>query len=108
MVQERNQLRRCLGRRAVWGAGGIWALSALGCAPEKPSKAELEGSAVAAKASERAQVKASIEATAVALVNGEALSLGEFDRRVRELAEFARVRYATASQQQEWLDSVAQ
>lgn len=108
MVQERNQLRRCLGRRAVWGAVGIWALSALGCAPEKPSKAKLEGSAVAAKASESPQDKASIEATAVARVNGEAISLGEFNRRVRELPEFARVRYATVSQQQEWLDSVAQ
>src|SRR5690554_906813 len=108
MVQERNQLRRRLGRRAVWGAVGIWALSALGCAPEKPSKAKLEGSAVAAKASESPQDKASIEATAVARVNGEAISLGEFNRRVRELPEFARVRYATVSQQQEWLDSVVQ
>lgn len=87
---------------------GVLAGVALNCAPEKPSKAKLEGSAKSSKGPERAQDKANIEASAVALVNGKAISLGEFNRRLRELPEFARVRYATVSQQQEWLDSVAQ
>lgn len=108
MLRDRNQRCRWLGRWAAVAALGAGMLSAPGCAPEKPSKAKLEGSALTATSAQRPQDKANFEARAVAQVNGEAISLGEFNRRVRELPEFARVRYATVTQQQDWLDSVAQ
>lgn len=108
MVQHRHKLSRVSRHLAALGAVGILAGAALSCAPEKPSKAKLEGGVKSSKQPASPQDKASIEASAVAVINGEAISFGEFNRRVRELPEFARVRYATVSQQQEWLDSVAQ
>lgn len=104
MVQYRDNLgsiRRCLLVCVLVGA-------AVSCAPEKPSTAKLEDGKAGEKIAAKTESSANIEASAVARVNGEAVSLGEFNRRVRELPEFARVRYASVSQQQEWLDSIAQ
>lgn len=104
MVEHPHKLGRVIRRLAALSVVGVFASGALACAPEKPSKAKLEGN----ETSESAQDKATIEASPVAVVNGEEISLAEFNRRVRELPEFARVRYATVAQQQDWLDSVAQ
>lgn len=82
-------------------------LSALGtgCAPEKPSNARLQGPVGQAQ---NAHAQGNVEQTAVVQVNDEEITLAQFNRRVAELPEYARVRYATLAQRQEWLASIAQ
>lgn len=79
--------------------------TAAGCAPEKPSNARLQGPSTQAQT---AQLQGNVEQAAVVEVNGEPVTLAQFNRRVAELPEFARVRYATLAQRQEWLTSIAQ
>jgi hypothetical protein len=87
----------------------IAGLFVAGCAPEKPSEARLRGDldrTGEAKGNQRPT--AEIEKEAVVTVDGEEISLGELNRRLQELPEFARARYSTTEQKQSYLDSVAQ
>lgn len=91
----------------ILAAAGLLAGGAVvgGCAPHKPTRAQMRGGRAAG---ERAESKASIDKEAVVVVDGEEISLGELERRIGELPEYARARYATIEQKQSYLDSVAQ
>ncbi|MBA2661725.1 MAG: peptidyl-prolyl cis-trans isomerase [Bradymonadaceae bacterium] len=72
------------------------------CAPEKPSEVEANVTRTKPGSSDE-QGQA-----AVAIVNGEVITLGEFERRINGLAPFARARYATTERKQEYLANVVQ
>lgn len=75
------------------------------CAPEKPSdKRDLRRQASA----EESREATNLEQQPVVVVDGEEISLGEFERRLQELPEYARVRYSSIEQKKEYLNSVAQ
>ncbi len=76
-----------------------------GCAPEKPSEKWLRGEA---DRGQRVEASAEIEKEPVAVVGGEEISLAEFNRRVQQLPEFARARFATIEKKQEYLNSIVQ
>lgn len=78
---------------------------AAGCAPEKPSEKMLQGTV---ERSDKARPVSEIEKEAVVVVDGEEISLAEFNRRLRELPEFARARFSTVEKKQQYLDTVAQ
>lgn len=73
------------------------ALVAGACSPERPSDAKSAGADVRG---------AEIKQQPVAQVNGEVITLEEFERRIEGLAPYARVRYSTRAKQQEFLDSL--
>ncbi|MFP4598240.1 MAG: peptidylprolyl isomerase [Persicimonas sp.] len=77
------------------------------CAPEKPSEKRrgVEKSQLGGQAPEATR---DLEQEPVVTVGGESISLGEFNRRVRELPEFARVRYSSVEKRQSYLQDVAQ
>jgi hypothetical protein len=80
-----------------------------GCAPEKPSEARLSGDIDRSdEAAGKKRPSAEIEKEVVVRVDGEEISLGEFNRRLQEMPEFARARFSTTEQKQSYLDSVAQ
>ena len=68
------------------------------CAPERPSD----------RASQAPQVGEDTERARqpVALVNGEEITIGEFERRIDGLTPAARARYGTVEKRQELLDSM--
>lgn len=83
-------------------AAFVVGVSALACAPEKPSSLEAN--------QRRVEVAGQDEQSqeAVAVVNGETITIGEFERRLASLAPFARARYGTVERKQEYLNSVVQ
>ncbi len=90
----------------------IWFLAAsigllAACAPEKPSEKRraLEENR---PGDQGPQATRDLEQEPVVTVDGESISLGEFNRRVRELPEFARVRYSSIEKRQSYLQDVAQ
>ncbi|QDG51936.1 hypothetical protein FIV42_14670 [Persicimonas caeni] len=80
-------------------------IASAGCAPEKPSEAQLRGEI---DRSEQPKATAEIEKEPVVVVDGEEITLGEFNRRLQALPEFARARFATIEKKKEYLDSIAQ
>jgi len=69
-------------------------LLSMGCPPTKPSASGRVDAPLTPDTSET-----------VAVVNGEKLSLTEFDRRIQSLAPFARARYATTEARLEFLEA---
>ena len=80
----------------------VMALALVGCAPEKPSDRLDETTRATAPAANR-----QLHDEPVVTVDGESVTLGEFERRIRELPEFARMRYSTVQRKQAYLDSLA-
>lgn len=81
--------------------GAIFFLT--GCPPEKPSmqdsrELEIDESAMSVDESE----------IVVARINGEEITLEEFNRRIEGLAPFARVRFQSPERRKDFLNSVAQ
>lgn len=106
LIKRREvQFKRDLGSLAssllLSAALGSVILSA--CAPEKPSNARLKTPGGVAGAQESG---VELEQSPVARVNDELITLGEFNRQVSALPEFARVRYDSAAGKQELLESV--
>lgn len=81
------------------------AIALAGCAPEKPSEARLRGEI---DQGEQPRASAEIEKEPVVVVDGEEITLAEFNRRLQALPEFARARFATIEKKKEYLDSIAQ
>lgn len=82
-----------------WLSGAL-ALT-LACAPERPLDVQrLEERAKAAQDGDGLKLQP------VAQVNGEIITLGEFERRIDGMAPAARVRYSTQEKRQEFLDSL--
>ncbi len=88
---------------AVVTFGAAMMVVALGCAPEKPSSGDTRQLQVSEGASESAEGQA-----VVARINGEELTLEEFERRIDGLAPFARVRLQSPERRREYLQSMVQ
>lgn len=73
----------------------VW--SGLGCAPERPS----DQSKIAKKDQKRERKQ-----QPVAAVNGEVITLEEFERRLNGLAPYARMRYTSLEKKQAFLESM--
>lgn len=69
----------------------------MGCAPERPS----DQSKIAKKDQKRERNK-----QPVASINGEVITLDEFERRLNGLAPYARMRYTTLEKKQTFLESM--
>lgn len=76
----------------------LWA-----CAPQKPSDVRSTHLEV-----EESPIEEDEEAVVVARVQGEEISLAEFERRIEGLAPFARVRLQSGERRQEFLRSLVQ
>jgi parvulin-like peptidyl-prolyl isomerase len=79
--------------------------AAVSCKPEKPST-HWERERVAGD--EGAAGTTELDKQPVLIVDGESISLEQFNRRVNQLAEFVRVRYASIERRQGYLDAMAQ
>ncbi len=90
----------------VSGAFLVGAFAA-GCAPERPSDVEANLTRVQ-PGGDSADGERTIASQAVAVVNGEVLSLAEFDRRISTLAAFAQARFSTVESKQDYLVDVVQ
>ncbi len=89
-----------------WLVAAALLLSCAGCAPNKPSETRPHGQR--SEGNDAPSNASSIATEPVALVDGETITLGEFNRRLSALPDFARARYATVEQKQSYLTSVAQ
>lgn len=76
---------------------------AAGCAPEKPSEADDPHRATAAQGG----MTGELSDESVVTVDGEAVTLADFDERIDQLPEYARARYSGADRRKSYLQSVA-
>lgn len=72
---------------------------ATACAPERPSDRS-------ESLAEEADRETEAEQRAVAVVDGEKITLAEFERRIQGMAPFARARYSTIENRKEYLDGL--
>lgn len=86
-------------------AAALAMLALVACDLEKPSERMLqEGSSADRRASQATRG----DQEPVAIVNGEVVTLDEFQRRIEQLAPFARARLSSLDKRKDFLDSVVQ
>ncbi|MFW5966854.1 MAG: peptidyl-prolyl cis-trans isomerase [Persicimonas sp.] len=89
----------------IWPAGmAALLLVWTSCAPEKPSEQAERKRTQISKNAETSE----FEDEPVLVVDGEEVSLAEFERRVQTLPEYARARYSETTRRQKYLETVAQ
>lgn len=85
--------------RHIITAAAALSLGGAACSPERPSDRMEEAPPASAEGSER-------DRQPVAIVNGESIGVGEFERRIEGMAPHARARYSTREKRLELIDQV--
>ena len=74
----------------------------LSCAPERPSDKQLSSSA----SRDRAASEREADRRPVATIEGEVITVADFEQRLNGMASYARARYSSVEKRQELLDSL--